>query len=175
MASQLFKADKVHVTELSSDENEEPSHPQIQAMNSVYFLADMDYITIKKTMADMRGTCVQAICDILNFEHDMKLLFCANTNMYTLLCENKLAAIKRFLHPPDTRRDMTWNTPDKKRASTASRVLLIPCLDETLAHWFLVAIVDEGTNTKRVLIFDSINIDAGKRRIPAVRKYLRKL
>ena len=132
IARQLFlEKDKVHITELSSDEDEKPPHPQIQGMSSFYFPADIGFATIQKTMADIRGICVQAVCDILNFEHDVKFLSCANTNMFALSCQNKLAVIKRCLHPPDTfGRDITWKTPDNKLASAASRVLHIPCLDE---------------------------------------------
>ena len=83
--------------------------------------------------------------------------------------------VKRFLNPPHGIHTDTWITPPSQRASAQSRVLLIPSLDETIGHWFLVALINVDTGQKRALIFDLLKLEAGKRRIPAIRMLLRKL
>ena len=49
--------------------------------------------------------------------------------------------VKGLIHPPAGYTDTSWTTHPSQRASAKSRILLIPCLDETMAHWFLIVIV----------------------------------
>ena len=38
--------------------------------------------------ADVRGSSLQAFCDILDFKHDVNILSCANTQVYSLSLED---------------------------------------------------------------------------------------
>ena len=113
--------------------------------------------------ADMRVKCIMAICDMLNFEYDVYNFSCTNTNIYSLLCKDKLMMVKRLVHPPEGINDNSWVTPQFRRASARSKILLMLCHDDTIKHWFLVAILSGGEKKKRVLIFDSISLSAGQR------------
>ena len=161
---------------LSSDEEEEPVPTPVQVMRTLIHLNDTVFASIRDVNADMRGSCVQVICELLNSDHAVSILSCTNTNVYTLLCKGELAQAKRLVQPPQENTNTNWITPPLQRSSVQSKVLLIPCLDETIGHWFLVAILtmEQTKGSKRVLIFDSINHAAGKRRIPTIRKLLRK-
>ena len=152
LARQLFLEQEAQGVVLSSDDDE-PIHPHIRAMTNVYHLSPSDLNSISVKMTDMRGRCALAVCDMLNFEHDVSNLSCANTTIYSLLCQGHFSRVKRLIHPPAGNDDTSWITPPKRRASARSLSLLIPCLDETIAHWFLIAIFTLNTGKKRVLIF----------------------
>ena len=173
LARQLFLEKEAHIIILSSDEDE-PIHPHIRAMTNVYHLSPSDLNSISVKMTDMRGRCALAVCDMLNFEHDVSNLSCANTTIYSLLCQGHFSQVKRLIHPPAGNDDISWITPPKRRASARSLSLLIPCHDETIAHWFLIAIFTLNTGKKRVLIFDSLGLAAGNGRLPTIRNLLRR-
>lgn len=98
--------------------------------------------------------------------------FCANTNIYSFLCRGQLSIVKRLIHPPTGISDPTWITTQSKRVSAQPQALLIPCLDEHIGNGFIIVIFTLQPGKKRILIFDSINFDAGKRRVPTIRKLL---
>ena len=173
LARQLFLEKEAHIIILSSDEDE-PIHPHIRAMTNVYHLSPSDLLSISVKMNDMRGKCALAFCDMLNFEHDVSNLSCANTTIYSLLCQGHYAMVKRLIQPPAGNSDTSWITSPTRRASAQSLILLIPCLDETIAHWFLIAIFTLDKGKKRVLIFVSLILAAGKGRLPQIRSLLRR-
>ena len=117
---QLFPSGNDSIVELSSDEDD-PFHPTIQAMRNIYYLSPADLFTVQRQFQDTTGRCILAICDKLNFEHDIYSLSCTSTNIYSLLCKGKLMMLKGLIHPPAGFNDISWVTPPSRRASARSK------------------------------------------------------
>ena len=76
----------------------------------------------------MRGTCAQAIIELLHSEKRREDLTCVSTDFYPLLMEHNFALAKRLLHPDEGYKadwDSSWNVPTNRIATAQSRILLI--------------------------------------------------
>jgi Ulp1 family protease len=154
----------------SGDEQGEITN-EMRLKPTLYHLAQIDLESVKNKDNYMRGTCVQAIIELLHSEKGREDLTCVSTDFYTLLTENKFAEAKKLLHPDEGCHN--WEKPAKKIATATSRILVIPC--HAVNHWFLTLRIKLQGGKHQVLIIDSLGQKSGTGYMSKIRERLKQM
>ena len=154
----------------SGDENEEITN-EMRLKPTLYHLAQIDLESVRNKNTYMRGTCVQAIIELLHAEKRREDLTCVSTDFYTLLMENKFTEAKKLLHPEEGWHN--WEKPANKIATAHSRILIIPC--HAVNHWFLTLRIKLQGGKHQVIIIDSLGQKSGNSYMPELRERLKQM
>jgi hypothetical protein len=169
------------IVDLSSDE-EEQYGLGAESIPILFSLNKDDYLSIETSGKELRGSCIQAVIELLHRDTEPEELSSASTDFYPYLTQNKKREAKRLLQPDDratSRSQSEWIRPETRHATAESRVLLIPChiveIDEEsqkeMRHWVLVARFKLEGNTCKFLVFDSMGVKWGSRRKKKIRGF----
>ena len=173
------------IMDLSSDEEEQYDSRALNAPN-VYGLNKHDYFSIEQKGIELRGSCVQAVIEVIHGNTELEEITSVNTDFYPYLLKGKLDEAKSLLHPDNRCTENSqrqWNTSIKRRATANSRMLLIPChlvekdkvTKQEMKHWILTVRIRTDNNKHRFLIFDSIGIKAGRKRMKMIKANMMKV
>ena len=164
----------------SGDEDETITHG-MQIKPTLYHLTQDDLHSVKTVNALMRGKCVQAITELIHDEKGSEDITCVSTDFYPLLMQNKMKEAKSLVHADEeynTEEKGEWITPESRRATTQSRVLLIPCHAITtteMHHWFLTIKIKHEGGKHEILVVDSLGKKSGERYKKEIRQKLIKM
>ena len=136
------------VVDLSSDE-EEPYDQRAENVLTLFCLNNADYISIQRSGRELRGSCIQAVNEIIHRDAKRCDISSVSTDFYSYLTQNKKREAKRLLHPDNraiSQSEIEWATPKTRQATAESRILLIPChivesdkkYQQEMRHWILV-------------------------------------
>ena len=117
------------VVDLSSDE-EEHYDLGAESVPTLFSLNNADYISVETSGKELRGSCIQAVIEIIHRDAESDDISSVNTDFYSYLTQNMKREAKRLLHPDDratSQSQSEWTTPQTRHATANSRVLLIPC------------------------------------------------
>jgi Ulp1 family protease len=154
----------------SGDEHEEITN-EMRRKPTLYHLSQIDLESVRNKNNYMRGTCVQAIIELLHAEKRREDLTCVSTDFYTLLMDNKFTEAKQLLHPDEGCHN--WEKPAKKIATAESRILVLPC--HAVNHWFLTIRIKLNRGKHQVIIIDSLGQKSGNGYLPKLRGKLKEV
>ena len=160
----------------SSDDEEEEITSDMILKPTLYHLAPTDLASVQNKNHLMRGTCVQAIIELLHSEKRREDLTCVSTDFYPLLMEHNFTQAKRLLHPDEgceADRNNSWNVPHNRIANAQSRTLMIPC--HTGNHWFLTLRIKQKEGKHQVIIIDSLGQMSGNKNRPEIMSGLKRM
>jgi hypothetical protein len=156
---------------MSSGEEDEEITEEMRSKPTLYHLTQIDLDSVRQKDNLVRGTCVQAIIELLHAEKGRGDLTCVSTDFYTLLMENKFTEAKKLLHPDEGCHN--WEKPAKKIATATSRILVIPC--HAVNHWFLTLRIKLQGGKHQVLIIDSLGQKSGTGYMSKIRERLKQM
>jgi hypothetical protein len=175
------KAATTETIEIDSDD-EEIRNVGHATKPTLYHLKNADFNSIQHKNGLLRGTCVQAIIELLHEEKSRVELTCVSTDFYSFLMQNKMKEAKYLLHPEDekhrTGKNKEWITPDSRIATAQSNILLIPCHANMITgeqHWFLTIRIKLADDKHIILILDSLGKASGEAYWPSLRRGLKRL
>jgi hypothetical protein len=143
---------------------------------TLYHLDQVDLDSVRNRDNLVRGTCVQAIIELLHAEKRRENLTCVSTDFYSLLMENKFTEAKELLHPDEEckkGRHVNWKAPDNRIATALSRILIIPC--HAINHWFLTLRIKLAKGQHQIIIIDSLGLKSGNGYLTKIRGKLKEL
>jgi hypothetical protein len=129
---------------------------------------------VKNKDSLMRGTCVQAIIELMHTEKRREEVTCVSTDFYSLLMENKFTEAKKLLHSDEG----NWMASDKSIATTLSRILIIPChaiMNTGAHHWFLTLRIKIKKGKHQVIVIDSQGKKSGNGYMQKLRNKLKQV
>ena len=167
----------------SSGDEQEPITNAMISRPTLYHLKEVDLTSILHKGRLMRGTCVQAITEIIHGEKRREDITCVSSDFYSYIMQNKIEEAKRLLHTDDDKgcqdeqNEARQTPPKKKRIATAmSKILLIPCHDNGgVQHWFLTIRCKHEEGKHTIIIIDSLGHKTGKGRISIIKGNLKKV
>ena len=161
--------------EFSGDENEIITNG-MRIKPTLYQLAQIDLDSVKTKDNLMRGTCVQAIVELLQSEKRREELTCVSTDFYSLLLKNKIRDAKSLLHPDEgcmSGKGGEWETPSTRIATAKSRILLIPCHANN--HWFLIIRLKIGGGNHKMFVLDSLGKESSLKYAKSIRGNMKRI
>jgi hypothetical protein len=115
--------------DLSSDE-EEQDGLGAERLPTLFSLKKEDYLSIETSGKELRGSCIQAVTELLHRDTEQDDISSVSTDFYSYLIQNKKREAKRLLQPDDRATSYSpneWITTENRHATAKSRILLIPC------------------------------------------------
>ena len=124
------------LTESSGDDN---ADDEIYATSNIFLrgIREEDLLSLATKDIYVRAMCVHVIIENINETMDTNVISCVSTEFYSLLLRGELKKARGLLHPDELCLEGTntqWHTPDSRKASAKSGILLIPCHDEKAKH-----------------------------------------